>query len=54
MTTKELSERQARWIQELSQYNFKIKYRPGKEGGWPDAITTRAGDLPTAAEKRLT
>jgi len=26
MTTKELNERQARWMQELSQYNFKIEY----------------------------
>jgi len=24
MRTKELSERQARWLQELSQYNLKI------------------------------
>ena len=36
--TKELNERQAKWMQELSQYNFKIKYRPGKEGGKPDAL----------------
>jgi len=41
MTTKELNERQARWMQELSQYNFKIEYRPGKEGGKPDALTRR-------------
>jgi len=41
-------------MQELSQYNFKIEYRPGKEGGKPDALTRRAGDLPTAEEKRLT
>jgi len=26
MTTKELNERQPRWMQELSQYNFKIEY----------------------------
>jgi len=32
MTMKELNERQARWMQELSQYNLKIEYRPGKEG----------------------
>jgi len=25
MTTKELKKRQARWMQELSQYNFKIE-----------------------------
>jgi len=41
MTTKELNERQALWMQELSQYNFKIEYRPGKEGGKPDALTRR-------------
>jgi len=54
MTTKELNERQARWMQERSQYNFKIEYRPGKEGGKPDALTRREGDLPTAGDKRLT
>jgi len=54
MTTKELNERQARWMQEVSQYHFKIKYRPGKEGGKPDALTRREGDLPTAGDKRLT
>jgi len=54
MTTKELNEQQARWMQELSQYNFKIEYRPGMEGGKPDALTRREGDLPTAGGKRLT
>jgi len=54
MTTKELSERQARWMQELSQYNFKIEYGPGKDGGKPDALTRREGDLPMAGDKRLT
>jgi len=54
MTTKELSERQARWMQELSQYDFKIEYRQGKEGGKPDALSRREGDLPTAGDKRLT
>jgi len=54
MTTKELRERQARWMQELSQYNIKIQYRPGKEGGKPDALTRREGDLHTAGHKGLT
>jgi len=54
MTTKELNERQARWMQELSQYNFKIEYRPGKKGGKPEALTRREVDLPTAGDKRLT
>jgi len=54
MTTKELNERQVRLMQELSQYNFKIEYRPGKEGGKPEALTRREGDLPTAGDRRLT
>jgi len=54
MTTKEQSERQARWRQELSQYNFKIEYQPGKEEGKPEALTRREGDLPTVGDKRLT
>jgi len=54
MTTKELNERHARWMQELSQYNYKIEYRPGREGGKPDALTRREGDLPTAGDQRLT
>jgi len=41
-------------MQELSQYNFKIEDWPGKEGGKPDALTRRAGDLPIAGDKRLT
>jgi len=53
MTTKELNERQVRWMQELSEYNLKIEYRPGREGGKPDAPTGREGDLPTAGNKRL-
>jgi len=51
MTTKQLNERQARWMQELSQYNFKIEYRPGKEGGKPGTLTRREGDLPTAGDE---
>jgi len=41
-------------MQELSQYNFQIEYRPGEEGGKPDTLTRREGDLPTAGDKRLT
>ena len=37
----------------LSQYNFKIEYRPGKEGGKPDANTRWAGHLQRAGDKRL-
>ena len=53
MSTKELSERQGRWQEFLSQYNFRIIYRPGKEGRKPDALTRRPGDIPTTEEKKL-
>ena len=53
MTTKELSERQGRWQEFLSQYNFRIIYQPGKEGRKPDVLTRRPGDIPTAEERRL-
>ncbi|KAG0159950.1 hypothetical protein PDIDSM_7477 [Penicillium digitatum] len=42
-TTKLLNRRQARWSEFLSRFNFKITYRPGKQGAKPDALT---GDLP--------
>ena len=54
MTTNELNEQQARWMQELTQYSFKIEYRPGKPGGKPEPRTRREGDLPTVGDKGLT
>src|ERR1035437_10120762 len=53
MTTKLLSRRQARWLEFLSRFNFKITYRPGKSGGKPDALTRRSGDLPREGDSRL-
>jgi transposase InsO family protein len=44
-TTKLLNRRQAHWSQFLSQFDFRIVYRPGKSGGKPDALTRRSGDL---------
>ena len=52
MSTKLLNRRQARWAQFLSQFNFKIIYRPGKAGGKPDALTRRSGDLPKTGDER--
>lgn len=46
MTTKTLNRRQARWSEFLSRFNFVITYRPGKQGGKPDSLTRRSGDLP--------
>lgn len=41
----ELSERQIRWA-ELSQSNFTLEWRPGKESELPDQLSTRAQDIP--------
>ncbi|KAI0992647.1 hypothetical protein K3495_g15538 [Podosphaera aphanis] len=46
MTARKLSERQVRWAQSLSQFNFKIKFRAGKQAARPDALSRRAQDLP--------
>ena len=46
MTTKQLNRRQARWAEFLSEFNFRITYRPGKQGTKPDSLTRRIGDLP--------
>jgi hypothetical protein len=40
-TTKLLTRRQARWSEYLSQFNFMIRFRPGKLGTKPDALTRR-------------
>jgi hypothetical protein len=41
-TTKVLNRRQARWAQELANYEFKIVYRPGSKNGKPDALSRRS------------
>jgi hypothetical protein len=40
-TTKLLTRRQARWSEYLSQFNLVIRFRPGKLGTKPDALTRR-------------
>ena len=39
ITTKELNRRQTRWSEFLSQFQFKITYRPGTQGTKPNALT---------------
>ena len=51
MTTKMLNRRQARWSEFLSWFNFVVTYRPGKQGGKPDALTRRSGDLPREGDE---
>jgi hypothetical protein len=53
MSTKMLNRRQARWSEFLSRFNFKIIYRPGKQGEKPDALTRRSEDLPKEGDERL-
>ncbi|KAF5503436.1 Transposon Tf2-6 polyprotein [Colletotrichum fructicola] len=50
MTKQKLTERQSRWAEELSQYNFEIQYRPGSEAVVPDALSRREQDVPTSLE----
>ena len=45
MSSKLLSRRQARWSEFLSQFNFKISYKPGPQCK-TDALTRRSQDLP--------
>ncbi|KAJ6436948.1 retrovirus polyprotein [Purpureocillium lavendulum] len=45
-----LSERQARWAETLSRYNFTIVHRPGKDATVPDALSRREQDMPHSAE----
>jgi len=40
-TTKILNRRQARWSEYLCQFNLIIRFRPGKLGTKPDALTRR-------------
>lgn len=42
MTTKQLSRKQARWLEYFSRFDFKIIYRPGSKKAKPDALTKKA------------
>ena len=54
MTMKILNERLVWWKQCLSQFDFKIEYRPGKKWGKPDGLTRGPGYLPTQNAERNT
>ena len=43
-TKKDLNLRQARWDEQLANYDFMIKYRPGKLAGKPDILSEESGD----------
>jgi hypothetical protein len=52
LTKKLLNRRQACWALELSEYNFKIVYRPGSKNAKADALTQRSGDFPKEGDGR--
>jgi len=45
-TKKDLNLRQARWGERLANYDFMIKYRPGKLASKPDILSRESGDSP--------
>lgn len=45
-STKALNQRQVRWSEFLSQFNFQIVYRPGALAVLPDALSRKAEDRP--------
>jgi len=52
-TTKLLNQRQARCAEVLSQFNFKIVYRPGEKNSKADALSRRVDlDLEGEGEKQ--
>ncbi|TIA47146.1 hypothetical protein D6C77_10332 [Aureobasidium pullulans] len=50
-TTKQrLSRRQIRWSEFMSEFNWKITYRPGAQQGKPDALSRRSADFPQSPD----
>ncbi|KAI0992292.1 hypothetical protein K3495_g15894, partial [Podosphaera aphanis] len=47
---KKLNRRQVRWNELLSEFDFKIVFRPGKQGGKPDALTRISSDRPLSID----
>jgi hypothetical protein len=49
---KDLNLRQARWAEQLANYDFTIMYRPGKLVGKPDILSRESGDSPWEGEMK--
>ena len=47
MITKVLNQRQVRWSEFLSQFNFQIVYRLGSRAVYPDALSRKSEDHPS-------
>ena len=52
-TLRRLTERQMRWADILSRYDFTLEYRPGKLAVRPDALSRREQDMPREGDERL-
>jgi hypothetical protein len=52
-TTKKLNRRQARWSEELAEYDFRIRHCKGKENVWADTLSRRP-DLMTKHREEKT
>ena len=50
MTNRKLTERHVRWSLVLTNFNFKILFRAGKQSDRPDALSRRQQDLPLSEE----
>ena len=54
LTAKQLNQRQVRWSEFLSQFNFVISYRPGSKALIPDTLSRLPGLKPKdASDERL-
>lgn len=50
MSSKQLTRRQARWAEKLSEYDFVIQYRAGKQSEKPDSLSRRDDLYPSGGE----
>lgn len=50
MTKRHLNERQVRWAEFLSQFNFRLTHRPGSQAVVPDALSRRDQDTPAGTD----
>ena len=47
---RQLSERQMRWADTMSEFDFTLQYRPGRFASRPDALSRREQDMPQSFE----
>lgn len=52
-SVRRLNERQMRWADILSRYDYTLEYRPGKLAIRPDALSRREQDMPRDNDERL-